>query len=82
MIHIVCLYAYIKICMGWLWLVGSIKLQVSFAKEPYKRDIILQKRPILLSILLTVATPYHIAYKMMQYDTYCMYTYNMIHIEQ
>jgi len=22
-------------CMGWLWLVGSIKLQVSFAKEPY-----------------------------------------------
>ena len=22
--------------MGWLWLVASIKLQVSFAKEPYK----------------------------------------------
>ena len=33
------------------------KLQVSFAKEPYKRDNILQKRPIILSILLTVATP-------------------------
>ena len=44
--------------MGWLWLVGSIKLQFSFAKEPYKRDDILQKRPIILSILLTVATPY------------------------
>jgi len=44
--------------MGWLWLVGSIKLQVSFAKEPYKRDNILQKRPIISSILLTVATPY------------------------
>ena len=29
--------------MGWLWLVGSIKLQVSFAKEPCKRDAILQK---------------------------------------
>jgi len=43
--------------MGWLWLVGSIKLQVSFAKEPYKIDDILQKRPIILSILLTVATP-------------------------
>ena len=43
--------------MGWLQLVGSIKLQVSFAKEPYKRDDILQKRPIILSILLTVATP-------------------------
>ena len=44
--------------MGWLWLVGSIKLQVSFAKEPYKTDDILQKRTIILSILLTVATPY------------------------
>ena len=30
--------------MGWLWLVGSLKLQVSFAKEPYQRDDILQKR--------------------------------------
>ena len=29
--------------MGWLQLVGSIKLQVSFAKETYKRDAILQK---------------------------------------
>ena len=44
--------------MGWLQLVGSIKLQVSFAKETYERDGILQKRPIILSILLTVATPY------------------------
>jgi len=30
--------------MGWLRLVGSLKLMVSFAKEPYKRDDILQKR--------------------------------------
>ena len=30
--------------MGWLRLVGSLKLQVSFAKEPYKRDYTLQKR--------------------------------------
>jgi len=30
--------------MGWLRLVGSLKLQVSFAKEPYKIDYILQKR--------------------------------------
>ena len=44
--------------MGWLWLVGSLKLQVSFAKEPYKRDDILQRRPIILRSLLTVATPY------------------------
>ena len=34
--------------MGWLRLVGSLKRQVSFAKEPYKRDDILQKRPIIL----------------------------------
>ena len=39
-------------------LVGSLKLYVSFAKEPYNRDYVLQKRPIILSILLTVATPY------------------------
>jgi hypothetical protein len=47
--------------MGWLQLVGSIKLQVSFAKEPYKTDYILQKKPIILWILLTVATPYRAA---------------------
>jgi len=33
--------------MGWLMLVGSIKLHISFAKETYKRDNILQKRPII-----------------------------------
>jgi len=44
--------------MGWLWLVGSLKLQVSFAKEPYERDDMLQKRPIILRSLLIVATPY------------------------
>ena len=44
--------------MGWLSSVGSIKSQVSFAKEPYKRGDILQKKSIILSILLTVATPY------------------------
>jgi len=46
--------------MGWLRLVGSIKLYVSFAKETYKRDDVLQKRPIILSILLTVASQEHI----------------------
>jgi len=44
--------------MGWIRLVGSIELQVSFAKEPYKRDYSLQKRPVIQSILLTIATPY------------------------
>jgi len=44
--------------MGWLRLVGSLKSQVSFAKEPYKRDDILQKRRIILRSLRIVATPY------------------------
>jgi len=44
--------------MGWLRLVGALKVQVSFAKEPYKRDDILQKRPIIWRRLLIVATPY------------------------
>ena len=43
--------------MGWLRLVGSLKLQVSFAKESYERDYILQKRPIMLRSLLIVTTP-------------------------
>jgi len=37
-----------------------INLQVSFAKEPYKRDYTLQKRLIILRSLLIEATPYHI----------------------
>jgi len=49
--------SYSKLGMGWLRFVGSIKLQVSVAKETYKRKYILQKRPLILSILLTVAIP-------------------------
>ena len=44
--------------MGWLRLVGSLKLQVSFVKEPYKRDLYSAKRRIILRSLLIVATPY------------------------
>jgi len=36
--------------MGCLRLVGSLKFQVSFAKEPYKRDDILQKRPVMIPV--------------------------------
>ena len=46
---------------GWLRLVPTTKLQICFAKEPNKRDNILQERPIILSILLTVATLYESA---------------------
>jgi len=54
MMHVLC-------AMGWLRLVGSLKSQVSFVKETYKRDDILQKRPIILRSLLIVATPYGVA---------------------
>jgi len=48
-------------CMGWLRLAGSSKLYVSYAKEPYKRDDIMQKRPMILRSLLIVATPHQIS---------------------
>jgi len=44
--------------MRWLRLVGSIKLQVSFAEYSLFYRALLRKRPVILSILLTVATPY------------------------
>ena len=43
--------------MGCVWSVGSIKLYVSFEKESYKRDNIMKKGPMILSILLTAVTP-------------------------
>jgi len=43
--------------MGWPRLVGSIKLQVSFAEYSLLYKALLQKRPKILSILLTEATP-------------------------
>jgi len=42
--------------MGWLRSVGSIKLYVSFAEYFLFYRALLQKRPIILSILLTEAT--------------------------
>jgi len=44
--------------MGWLRLVGSLKLQVSFAEYCLFYRALLQKRPIILRSLLIVATPY------------------------
>jgi len=43
--------------MGWLHVIGPLKLQVSFAKEPYERDDILQKRRTILRSFLIAATP-------------------------
>ena len=42
--------------MGWLRLVGSLKSYVSFAKEPYTRDYILQKRLVIWRSLLIEGT--------------------------
>jgi len=40
-------------------MVSTESLYVSFAKEPYERDDILQRRPTILRSLLIVATPPH-----------------------
>jgi len=45
--------------MGWLRIVGSWKLYVSFAEYRRFYRALLQKRPIILRRLLIVATPYH-----------------------
>jgi len=58
LVHVTWLISICDMTMGWLRLVRSIKSWVSFAKEPYKKDCILQKRPIFLRSLLTVATLY------------------------
>jgi len=39
-----------------------LHIQVSFAKEPYQRDCILQKRPVILRSLQIVATPMHVTH--------------------
>jgi len=44
--------------MGWLRLVGSLKLQVSSAEYRLFYRALLQKRPIILRSLLVEATPY------------------------
>jgi len=40
-------------------LVGSLKLYVSFAKEPYERDYILQKRPIIDTLYRQCSVLFH-----------------------
>ena len=57
----ICIYIYMcmYICvdMGWLRLVGSLKLQVSFAEYRLFYRALLQKRPIIQRSLLAEATP-------------------------
>jgi len=44
--------------MGWLWLLGSSKLQVSSAEDSPSYRALLQKNPMILTSLLIAATPY------------------------
>ena len=67
--------------MEWLRSVGSLKLYVSFAKAPYKRDDILQKRPVILSIVLTIATPYLLSFPhKRKYQNVYIHTCMYVHI--
>jgi len=50
-------YIYVRPCT-FVRCIYSLLHKVSFAKEPYKRDYIPQKSPIILRSLLIVATPY------------------------
>ena len=50
--------------MGWLRLVGSLELQVSFAKLPYKRDDILQQETYNLKEPTTRSHPIAYSYDM------------------
>ena len=45
------------VAMGWLRLVGSVKLQVFCTEYSLFYRALLQKRPVILPILLTEATP-------------------------
>jgi len=60
--HIMCIYVFQDTYMSPFALFTK---QTRPTKEPYKRDDILQKRPIILRSLLIVATPYKVneAYK-------------------
>jgi len=49
---------YLVFGMEWLRLVGSLKLQVSFAEYSLFYRALLQKRPIILRSLLVEANPY------------------------
>ena len=66
--------------MRWLRLVGSLKTQVSFAKEPYKRNHILQKKPILLRSLLIIASHPICTQRLLHIDSYCTYTPPRVHL--
>jgi len=62
-----------------------LKLWVSFAKEPYKRDYILQKRPIIvfqaLHLNTQMSTPVQQRGDRTKYRYICIYIYVCIYID-
>jgi len=62
-----------RVCVtdiGWLRLVGSLKLQVSFAEYRLFYRALLQKRPMFLRSPLIVATPYWAMHS--DFDVWCV----------
>jgi len=59
--------------MGWLQLVGSLKLQVSFAEYHLFYRALLQKRPVILRSLQVVATPYCTLAHMKESPHHCIH---------
>ena len=55
--YVIHAFSCMGMCMGWLRLVGSLKLQVSFAEYSLFYRALLQKRPIILRSLIVGATP-------------------------
>ena len=55
------------------------KNKVSFAKELYKRDYILQKRPVFVRSQLLIATPYEYLYSAIQ--MYAGHTHTKIYMK-
>ena len=65
--------------MGWLRSVGSNKLEVSFAEYRLFYRALLQKRPVILSILLTKATPY-LSWLVDMYHDWCIRAMTHLHV--
>ena len=57
--------------MGWLRLVGSLKVQVSFTEYSLFYRALLQKRPTILRSLLVVATPYDVPWSFYFVGLFC-----------
>ena len=66
--------------MGWQRLAGSLKLCVSFAKEPYKREDILQKRPVIFRSLLIVATHIRLLWTILLLHFMYIYIFTCVYV--